>query len=123
MYTASACTLKNSGTTEKHQTAWGQLVYKRLRDSASAAQNRMEIYKNRLLVIACFGLILAMIQVVCASPRIRAEKASEANQVASEADRTPAISCYESIPCGWAFYTTENRQPFRRISTYTRNRL
>jgi len=84
---------------------------------------KMEIYKNRLLIIAVIGLIFTTF--VSGSPKIRASKGSRSSDTNDIDDRntTPFVSCYESIPCGWALYTTERRQPFRRISTYTRNRL
>merc|ERR1711997_1180656 len=88
------------------------------------AQIKMEIYKNRLLIIATIGLIFTTF--VCGSPKIRASKgsrSSDTNDINEERNVTPFVSCYESIPCGWALYTTERRQPFRRISTYIRNRL
>jgi len=78
---------------------------------------------NRLLIIATVGLIFTTF-FVSASPKIRSDRkgSSDTNDI-SEERNTPFVSCYESIPCGWALYTTERRQPFRRISSYTRNRL
>ena len=90
---------------------------------------------NRLLIIATIGLIFStsfLIENVSASPKIRSDRkgsggsalgsqGSDANEINHRsADFVP---CYETIPCGWALYNTERRQPFRRISTYTRNRL
>jgi len=80
---------------------------------------------NRLLIIATVGLILTTF-FVSASPKIRSNRKGSSSDNSSnnvEERNTPFVSCYESIPCGWALYTTERRQPFRRISTYTRNRL
>merc|ERR1712007_23089 len=78
---------------------------------------------NRLLIIATVGLIFTTF-FVSASPKIGSDRkgSSDTNDI-SEERNTPFVSCYESIPCGWALYTTERRQPFRRISSYTRNRL
>ena len=100
----------------------------------------MEIYKsgtnmNRLLIIATIGLIFStsfLIENVSASPKIRSDrKGSGGSTLGSQGSDTNEINhrsadfvpCYETIPCGWALYNTERRQPFRRISTYTRNRL
>ena len=89
----------------------------------------MKIYKNHLNIIATIGIIF--ITFVSGSPIIKAfikHKAGlcssdDTNDINKDSNVAPFISCYESIPCGWAFYTTEMRQPFRRISTYSRNEL
>jgi len=86
---------------------------------------KMEIYgMNRLLIIATIGLIFTSF-FVSASPKIRSDRKglSDSNDISDNQRSANFVSCYESIPCGWALYTTERRQPFRRISTYTRNRL
>merc|ERR1711976_1069352 len=82
--------------------------------------NMETIVKSSLLV--CFlATFLITTPSVNASPKIRASKNPEVNEVMNEAPMM--MSCYESIPCGWALYSNTGRQPFRRISTYTRNRL
>jgi len=90
---------------------------------------------NRLLIIATIGMIFStsfLIEVTSASPKIRSDrKGSGGSTLGSQGSDTNEINhrsadfvpCYETIPCGWALYNTERRQPFRRISTYTRNRL
>ena len=121
---SGACHLSFSSRLRGRFTGQELWDYKRLRQTACVAQIKMEIYKNRLLIIATIGLIFTTF--VCGSPKIRASKgsrSSDTNDINEERNVTPFVSCYESIPCGWALYTTERRQPFRRISTYTRNRL
>merc|ERR1712111_324672 len=68
------------------------------------------------------GLTLLFVAVLMtsASPRIRSGRDPKEPDVDT---RRNFVSCFQTIPCGWALYTTERRQPFRRISTYTRNRL
>ena len=82
---------------------------------------KMEILVKTCLV--CFLTVFILtVTTVKAAPKIRASKGNEpSNDVINGNSRV--MSCYESIPCGWALYSTERRQPFRRISTYTRNRL
>ena len=80
-------------------------------------QLRIEMETFKVLTLLLAGVVL----MASASPRIRSRE-KDVNDT-TEDSRRNFVSCYQSIPCGWALYTTERRQPFRRISTYTRNRL
>jgi len=82
----------------------------------------MESSTVKRLTLVCFlAIFIFSAATVKAAPKIRASKGQvEANGVRNTNNQ---MSCYETIPCGWALYSTERRQPFRRISTYTRNRL
>ena len=77
----------------------------------------METCKVLTLLLACVVLMAS------ASPRIRSGRDPKDPETQENNRSRNFVSCYQSIPCGWALYTTERRQPFRRISTYTRNRL
>merc|ERR1712156_799475 len=92
------------------------------------AQIKMNICKNHLNIIAIIGIIFT--KLVGGSPIIKTIINHKAdlcllhnNDINIAQNETPFTSCYESIPCGWALYSTEMRKPFRRISSYTRNKL
>lgn len=86
----------------------------------------MEIIKTHCLLVGIIVVVLTLSS-VNAIPKIRSSSKAgggDPNEVTViEEPLRQFQSCYESIPCGYALYTTERRQPFRRISTYTRNRL
>ena len=79
-------------------------------------QLRIEMETFKVLTLLLAGVVL----MASASPRIRSGRDPKEPDVDT---RRNFVSCFQTIPCGWALYTTERRQPFRRISTYTRNRL
>ena len=78
------------------------------------------------LILVCFLAVFFFSSEnnsVKAAPKIRASKGQVDTSSNGVRNSNNQMSCYETIPCGWALYSTERRQPFRRISTYTRNRL
>ena len=77
------------------------------------------------LILVCFLAVFffSSENTVKAAPKIRASKGQVDTSSNGVRNSNNQMSCYETIPCGWALYSTERRQPFRRISTYTRNRL
>ena len=78
------------------------------------------------LILVCFLAVFFFSSennIVKAAPKIRASKGQVDTSSNGVRNSNNQMSCYETIPCGWALYSTERRQPFRRISTYTRNRL
>ena len=92
----------------------------------SSSDHKMDSSTIKRLILVCFLAVFFFSSennTVKAAPKIRASKGQVDTSSNGVRNSNNQMSCYETIPCGWALYSTERRQPFRRISTYTRNRL
>merc|ERR1739848_198634 len=86
-----------------------------------SSDHKMDSSTIKRLILVCFLAVFFFSsenKSVKAAPKIRASKGQVDTSSNGVRNSNNQMSCYETIPCGWALYSTERRQPFRRISTY-----